>query len=125
MINTKDEKIILERIDHLDDWMILEDGSILLLEVTIAKFQNIKIYVNSNEMSSHNRPHVHVNINDKSYEISIDNTFDVLAPKEDKYDRYVIKSYMDNILNDCRKAWNEIHSNYKFAVDASGNYICR
>lgn len=117
-------KIVFETQSPFADWMIKEDGSVLLREQTITRFQNIKVYVNSNEMSSHHRPHVHVDINDKSYQIAIDDAFDVLSPKEDKYARFIIKTYLKSNLNACRKAWNEIQSNYKFAIDASGNYIC-
>ena len=117
-------KIILQIQSPFADWMIQEDGSVWLLEQTIIRYQNVKVYVNSNEMGSHHRPHVHVDINDKSYQIAIDDVFDVLSPNEDKYARFVIKTYLKSNLNACRKAWNEIQSNYKFVIDISGNYIC-
>jgi hypothetical protein len=117
-------KIILQIQSPFADWMIQEDGSVWLLEQTIIRYQNVKVYVNSNEMGSHHRPHVHVDINDKSYQIAIDDVFDVLSPNEDKYARFVIKTYLKSNLNACRKAWNEIQSNYKFVIDTSGNYIC-
>lgn len=46
-------KIVFETQSPFADWMIKEDGSVLLREQTITRFQNIKVYVNSNEMSSH------------------------------------------------------------------------
>ena len=117
-------KIIFQTKSPFADWMIQEDGSVWLREQTITRYQNVKVYVNSNEMSSHHRPHVHVDINDKSYQIAIDDAFDVLSQNEDKYARFVIKTYLKSNLNVCRKTWNEIQSNYKFTIDDSGNYIC-
>ena len=116
--------IVFETQFPFADWMIKEDGSVFLQEQTIIRYQNVKVYVNSNEMGSHHRPHVHVDVNDKSYQIAIDDAFDVLSQNEDKYARFVIKTYLKSELNACRKAWNEIQSNYKFGIDDLGNYVC-
>lgn len=118
-------KTIIDEKVQLEDWMIKDDGSIILLEKTILKQQNIKIYLHSNEISNHNRPHVHACFNDKEYVISIDDDIDLLEPKKsDKYSRYLIKTYFDSYLQIFRKEWNSICSNYKFVQNDNGEYVC-
>ena len=104
--------------------MILDNGSLILLEKTIIAEQNIKIYIHSNEKSKHNRPHVHASYNEREYVISIDNTIEVIEPKEDKFSRYLIKTYFRSHLQYFRKEWNSICSSYKFSINDKGEYIC-
>ena len=125
MNHSEEINIIVEKSIPLADWMIKENGSIVLQEKTITQYQNIRIYTNSNELTSHHRPHVHVDVNDKSYQIAIDDSFDVLSFNEDKFARFVIKTFLSKNLNEYRKAWNEIQSNYKFIIDNTGNYLCK
>lgn len=120
-----EEKILCSHIIKIEDWMIKEDGSLILLEKEIMREQKIKISIFSNEIVGHNRPHVHAFYNDKEYQISIDNKFEELNNKEDKYCRYIIKKYCKSMLQLFRKEWNNIQSNYKFQVDSNGNYICK
>lgn len=119
------KKYLIDRKIKLEDWMIREDGSLLLLEGTIIKEQSIKIYIHSNEISNHHRPHVHACFNDKEYVISIDDKIELLEPeKPDKYSRYLIKCYFTTCLQDFRKEWNSICSNYKFVQNDNGEYVC-
>lgn len=118
------KKILLAKKDHIEDWMILDNGSLILLEKTIIAEQNIKIYIHSNETSKHHRPHVHASYNEREYVISIDNTIEVIEPKEDKFSRYLIKTYFRSHLQYFRKEWNSICSSYKFSINDKGEYIC-
>ena len=118
------KKILLAQKDHIEDWMILDNGSLILLEKTIIAEQNIKIYIHSNETSKHHRPHVHASYNEREYVISIDNTIEVIEPKEDKFSRYLIKTYFRSHLQYFRKEWNSICSSYKFSINDKGEYIC-
>lgn len=120
-----DKKYLIDRKIKLEDWMIREDGSLLLLEGTIIKEQSIKIYIHSNERTRHHRPHVHACFNDNEYVISIDDNIELLEPeKPDKYSRYLIKCYFTSCLQDFRKEWNSICSNYKFVQNDNGEYVC-
>lgn len=120
-----DKKYLIDRKIKLEDWMIREDGSLLLLEGTIIKEQNIKIYIHSNEISNHHRPHVHACYNEKEYVISIDDNIELLEPeKPDKYSRYLIKCYFTSCLQNFRKEWNSVCSNYKFVLNSNGEYVC-
>ena len=118
------KKILIAKKDHIEDWMILDNGSLILLEKTIIAEQNIKIYIHSNETSKHHRPHVHASYNEREYVISIDNTIEVSEPKEDKFSRYLIKTYFRSHLQYFRKEWNSICSSYKFSINDKGEYIC-
>lgn len=118
------KKILIAKKDHIEDWMILDNGSLILLEKTIIAEQNIKIYIHSNETSNHHRPHVHASYNEREYVISIDNTIEVIEPKEDKFSRYLIKTYFRSHLQYFRKEWNSICSSYKFSINDKGEYIC-
>ena len=118
------KKILIAKKDHIEDWMILDNGSLILLEKTIIAEQNIKIYIHSNETSKHHRPHVHASYNEREYVISIDNTIEVIEPKEDKVSRYLIKTYFRSHLQYFRKEWNSICSSYKFSINDKGEYIC-
>mgnify|MGYP000018055367 CR=1 len=118
------KKILIAKKDHIEDWMILDNGSLILLEKTIIAEQNIKIYIHSNETSKHHRPHVHASYNEREYVISIDNTIEVIEPKEDKFSRYLIKTYFRSHLQYFRKEWNSICSSYKFSINDKGEYIC-
>lgn len=118
------KKILIAKKDHIEDRMILDNGSLILLEKTIIAEQNIKIYIHSNETSKHHRPHVHASYNEKEYVISIDNTIEVIEPKEDKFSRYLIKTYFRSHLQYFRKEWNSICSSYKFSINDKGEYIC-
>lgn len=118
------KKILIAKKDHIEDWMILDNGSLILLEKTIIAEQNIKIYIHSNETSKHHRPHVHASYNEREYVIYIDNTIEVIEPKEDKFSRYLIKTYFRSHLQYFRKEWNSICSSYKFSINDKGEYIC-
>ena len=118
------KKILIAKKDHIEDWMILDNASLILLEKTIIAEQNIKIYIHSNETSKHHRPHVHASYNEREYVISIDNTIEVIEPKEDKFSRYLIKTYFRSHLQYFRKEWNSICSSYKFSINDKGEYIC-
>ncbi len=118
------KKILIAKKDHIEDWMILDNGSLILLEKTIIAEQYIKIYIHSNETSKHHRPHVHASYNEREYVISIDNTIEVIEPKEDKFSRYLIKTYFRSHLQYFRKEWNSICSSYKFSINDKGEYIC-
>ena len=118
------KKILIAKKDHIEDWMILDNGSLILLEKTIIAEQNIKIYIHSNETSKHHRPHVHASYNEREYVISIDNTIEVIEPKEDKFSRYLIKTYFRSHLQYFRKEWNSICSSYKFSINDKSEYIC-
>ena len=41
------KKILIDEKAHIEDWMILDNGSLILLEKTIIAEQNIKIYIHS------------------------------------------------------------------------------
>ena len=125
MIKDKtEEKIIFQHLMKIEDWMIKEDGSLILLEKEILREQNIKIIIHSNEITSHNRPHIHAFYNDKEYQISIDDKIEELNDNEDKYCRLIIKLCFKTNIQNFRKEWNNIMSNYKFKVDNNGQYVC-
>lgn len=52
------------------------------------------------------------------------NTIEVIEPKEDKFSRYLIKTYFRSHLQYFRKEWNSICSSYKFSINDKGEYIC-
>ncbi len=120
-----DKIYLIDRKTKIEDWMILEDGSLYLCEGTIIKEQSIKIFIHSNEKAKHHRPHVHACFNDREYVISIDDKVELIEPKEpDKYSRYLIKCYFTSCLQDFRKEWNSICSDYKFVLNDNGEYVC-
>lgn len=120
-----DNKIIFETKTKIEDWMIKEDGSLILLEKEIYRSQQIKIIIHTNEISSHNRPHVHAFFNDKKYQISIDNVYEELNGKTDKYCKFIIKYCFKAQMQNFRKEWNNIKSSYKFMIDKEGIYQCK
>ncbi|MEG1751930.1 MAG: DUF4160 domain-containing protein [Clostridia bacterium] len=119
------DKIILYKTSiKINDHNINEDGSYTMVFAKIFKGQNIIITINSNEMSRHNRPHVHACCNDKYYQISIDDKVEELNNKCDKYCRFIIKLCFRQEMQNFRKKWNSIISNYKFDIDKNGFYVC-
>ena len=86
----------------------------------LFRFGKLKIKINSNENTSHNRPHVHANYDGIDIVCSIDNVIEILEPK--KFPLRVgnlvqeVLVYPMN-LKKVRTAWNEIQSNYKFLDD--------
>lgn len=122
-----EEKIFFQKTLYLYDNMILDNGQIskTLNEETIKISQNIKFVIHSNEMTGHNRPHIHAYFNNKEYVITIDDSIELLHPaKEDKYFKLIKNNYLIENLQIARMIWNTIYSNYKFKVDKDGKYMC-
>ncbi len=104
-----EENVITIQNFKIEDWMIKEDGGLFLQEKEIEREKQVKICVNSNELTHHNRPHVHAYYSDKEYSIAIDSSYDLLAPnKEDKFYRFIVKTmFNDDLIQKCRRAWND------------------
>ena len=104
---------------YIQDWMIREDGSLILHEKKLAQYKEVKIVIKPNEDSSHNIPHIHAYYADKEYSIAIDDSYKLLAPsKEDKYYKFIKRTmFNDELIQIYRKAWNEdTNSLLKFDV---------
>ncbi len=112
-----EEYIIVNKNEKIEDDLINEDGSIILLEKEIFRTKNIKICVKSKELTHHNRPHAHAYYGEKEYSIAIDSKIEVLGnTSDDKYSRFLIKNYFtEEILQKAREFWNKYtDSNMKF-----------
>lgn len=81
----------------------------------IYRDYRLKCYVNSNENTSHNRPHVHIIFDSNDYEVTIDDKIEVIKPNKcrTQIKRLLICDVIIN-LKLCREKWNQIKSNYKF-----------
>ena len=81
----------------------------------VFRSESFKAWVNSNENSHHNRPHLHLEFQGKTYVCSIDNIIEVVEPQNARgsIKNYIVNMVLNN-LNEARKRWNSIHSNYKF-----------
>jgi hypothetical protein len=116
-----DEIIIFEKTTTIQPDDIHEDGSCCLFEQLITREKQMKVWVNSNEICGHSRPHVHASYDHQEYEISIDDSIEVLkAGGPARFGRFLVKSYSSPYwIQTFRKAWNGIMSNYKF-VEVDG-----
>lgn len=132
-MNVLNKPILLhESKHHIEDWMVKEDGSLILQEGVLAHEKSIKIQVNSNEFNGHHRPHVHAWYQDKEYVISIDNSIEVLSENEDRFSKMLVKMYFkrDEWMQIFRKGWNEkVQSLLILVEDSNGNItgdtVCR
>lgn len=117
-----DEIVIFETTTTTQPEDIREDGSIRLLEHLINKDKQMKVWVHSNEMCEHSRPHVHASYDHYEYQISIDDSIEILKGNgPDRYGRFLIKNYSTPYwIQRFRKAWNGIISNYKFEETKEG-----
>lgn len=93
----------------MEDWMINKDGSLNLTENLLLHDKKIKVFVHSNELNSHHRPHVHACYEDREYVISIDRKIEELNNNVDKYYNFIINSTFkkDQNIQIFRKGWNE------------------
>ena len=103
------EIIVAQQVFKIEDWMIKDDGGLVLQEKEIKREKKVRICVNSKELTHHNRPHIHAYYEDKEYSIAIDENYDLLAPaQEDKLYRFIIKTmFNDSLVQKYRHAWNE------------------
>ena len=120
-----ERNLIYQHTFKIEDWMIRENGSLLLLEREIMREKQVKIYVNSKELTHHNRPHVHAFYGDKEYSIAIDSNPDLLAPdREDKFYRFIVKTmFRDELIQKCRQAWNDYTDSKMKFVKANNLYL--
>lgn len=72
--------IVAQQVFKIEDWMIKDDGGLVLQEKEIKREKKVRICVNSKELTHHNRPHIHAYYEDKEYSIAIDENYDLLAP---------------------------------------------
>ena len=59
------KKILIDEKAHIEDWMILDNGSLKLLEKTIIAEQNIKIYIHSSLSEKSSRGNVYPSLSIK------------------------------------------------------------
>lgn len=119
-----DEIIIVESMTKIQPDDIHENGSVRLFEQLITKEKQKRVWVHSNEISGHSRPHVHASYDHQEYVISIDDSIEVLkADGPAKFGRFLVNSYSSpDWIQKFRKAWNGIASNYKF-VEVDGMLV--
>ena len=81
----------------------------------IIRFDSFKAKVNSNEITGHHRPHVHIEYENINYVCSIDQIIEIIEPKRvpKGIASYITKVVSKN-LSKIREEWNNIKSNYKF-----------
>ena len=77
----------------------------------------LSVHINSNELTKHHRPHVHIKCEGINYVCSIDDTIQILEPQ--KYRTNIanfICSTIANIqnLSKCRTEWNRCKTLKKF-----------
>ena len=96
----------------------------VFLEHKIAEKDNIKIYINSNEITGHNIPHCHLKYNDNNnYCVLSLIDLEKIAPDGNIKNAVVCKAQalLGKHIQDARKKWNEVHSLMKFKV-SDGKY---
>ena len=83
----------------------------------IIRWESFKAKINSNEITGHNRPHVHIEYKNMNLVCSIDNVIEVIAPNNVKNSikKYIVKmmAFPKN-LKLAREEWNNCCSLYKF-----------
>lgn len=91
----------------------------VLHEEEIARKDNVKIYVHSNERCGHNIPHVHIKYNDNdNYCVISLVDISVIAPKNLKNAKTKdICDLVNTHLQKSRAAWNRTNSLLKFKKD--------
>lgn len=119
-----DELVLLDELSNVRPEMINNDGSFHFFERVLVRDQQIRIFVHSNEVCGHSRPHVHATYDHYEYQISIDDPIEILrADGPDRYGLFLIKGYFSpSKIQDFRKAWNGIKSDYKF-IEANGKFV--
>ena len=131
--NLKDNNIIFKKLQITEEEYntvmdeIFKDTQPLNEKVEFRNF-NYKIIIRTDEMSSHNRPHVHVDLTDgSSASISIDDSYTILdksgKAKEKDYAKAIacIKTNIQKL----RRDWNNIASaKYKFK-NVDGIFVCK
>jgi|GEM_PF-6929379 len=88
----------------------------------IYRFANVKAYIYTNEKSSHNIPHVHIEIDkEKTFVISL---IDHKLIKQNKNSRLFSEAERISSKNEqlFRMEWNNSSTLMKFIVDFEGNY---
>lgn len=121
-ISTSNQKAICEStFEHI----ICGEGiTQVLTEGTVARKDNIRIYINTNEETNHHIPHCHVDYNnEKNYCVLSLIDLTKIAPDGDRRNAIIKKAQgvlRDN-LQDARKMWNSIKSKGKF-VFRDGQY---
>lgn|SRR5690554_1135370 len=90
----------------------------LLLEYIVAANDRAKVIIYSNEMTGHNRPHVHAFYGQEEFVITIDDKLDIIHGNRNKIKlaKYIIDNLIRKDIQKFRKYWNEIKSNYKFVL---------
>lgn len=81
----------------------------------VIRFNSFKAKVNSNEITGHHRPHVHIEYRNINYVCSIDQIIEIIEPTNISKGiaRYITQVVSRN-LSKIREEWNNIKSNYKF-----------
>ena len=83
----------------------------------IIRWESFKAKVNSNEITGHNRPHVHIEFKNMNIVCTIDDVIEVIAPNNVKSSikKYIVKMMaFPNNLKLARENWNKCRSLCKF-----------